>query len=191
MTNSLRLVFLSGPQAVGKMTVGQALERLTDMKLLHNHQLIDLVKPYFEFGSEPFGRLSRSLRRAFMTEAAEAGLSLILTGALPFDDDAVLEVVREDCALYRDRGGKVFLVELTAPLDIRLARNLTENRRRHKELSWATDELLREMDASVQQTSTPGKFPFDFPHLTVDTTVVEPSEAAQRIADWLGDACEK
>jgi hypothetical protein len=47
------LVFIVGPGAVGKMTVGAALAARTGLKLFHNHQTIDLVLPYFAFGSPP------------------------------------------------------------------------------------------------------------------------------------------
>lgn len=39
----MKLVIITGPQAVGKMTVGQELEKLTDLKLFHNHMTIDLA----------------------------------------------------------------------------------------------------------------------------------------------------
>jgi hypothetical protein len=45
------LVLLFGPQAVGKMTVGQELARITELKLFHNHMTIDLLEPYFLFQS--------------------------------------------------------------------------------------------------------------------------------------------
>lgn len=33
----MKLVVIIGPQAVGKMTVGHALEKITGLKLFHNH----------------------------------------------------------------------------------------------------------------------------------------------------------
>ena len=43
------LVVLFGPPAVGKMTVGRELERLTGLPLFHNHMTIELVVPFFDF----------------------------------------------------------------------------------------------------------------------------------------------
>ena len=37
----MKLVFLFGDAAVGKMTVGQELTKITDLKLFHNHMSID------------------------------------------------------------------------------------------------------------------------------------------------------
>ena len=53
----MNLIILFGPPAVGKMTVGQELSRLTGYPLLHNHMTIDLVTEFFDFGTPQFGRL--------------------------------------------------------------------------------------------------------------------------------------
>ncbi len=39
----MNLIMIFGPQAVGKMTVGQELEKITGLKLFHNHMTIDLL----------------------------------------------------------------------------------------------------------------------------------------------------
>ena len=43
----MKLVLIFGPQAVGKMTVGQELAKITGLKLFHNHMTIDLVSNFF------------------------------------------------------------------------------------------------------------------------------------------------
>lgn len=48
----MKFVLIFGPQAVGKMTVGHALEQTTELKLFHNHMTIDLLHPYFGFSQE-------------------------------------------------------------------------------------------------------------------------------------------
>jgi hypothetical protein len=47
-----KFVFIFGPQAVGKMTVGQELAKVTGLKLFHNHMTIDLLEPLFGFSPE-------------------------------------------------------------------------------------------------------------------------------------------
>ena len=47
----MKLVILFGPQAVGKMTVGQELAKQTGLKLFHNHMTIDLVSNFFDYGT--------------------------------------------------------------------------------------------------------------------------------------------
>ena len=43
----MKLVFLFGDAAVGKMTVGQQLTKITDLKLFHNHMSIEPVLEIF------------------------------------------------------------------------------------------------------------------------------------------------
>ena len=43
----MKLVFLIGNTSVGKMTVGQELTKITDLKLFHNHMTIEPVLEIF------------------------------------------------------------------------------------------------------------------------------------------------
>ena len=43
----MKLVFLFGNAAVGKMTVGQELMKITDLRLFHNHMTIEPVLEVF------------------------------------------------------------------------------------------------------------------------------------------------
>ena len=45
----LKLVFLIGDSAVGKMTVGQELTKITDLRLFHNHIIIEPVIETFGY----------------------------------------------------------------------------------------------------------------------------------------------
>lgn len=38
----MKFIIITGPQAVGKMTVAQELTQITGLKLLHNHMTIEL-----------------------------------------------------------------------------------------------------------------------------------------------------
>ena len=58
----MKFILLFGPQAVGKMTIGHELEKVTDLKLFHNHMTIELVKPFFDFGTPSFHRLVNLFR---------------------------------------------------------------------------------------------------------------------------------
>lgn len=45
----LKLVLIIGDTAVGKMTVGQELAKITDLRLFHNHMMIELVLEVFGY----------------------------------------------------------------------------------------------------------------------------------------------
>ena len=44
---TMKLVFIIGDAAVGKMTVGQELMKITDLRLFHNHMTIEPVIEIF------------------------------------------------------------------------------------------------------------------------------------------------
>lgn len=70
----MKFVLIFGPQAVGKMTVGQQLEKITDLKLFHNHMSIELLHPFFGFGSETW-RLSALFRKEIFKAVSESKLN--------------------------------------------------------------------------------------------------------------------
>ncbi|MEK7766820.1 MAG: AAA family ATPase, partial [bacterium] len=122
-----------GPPAVGKMTVGQELAKLTGFKLFHNHQTIDLVLPYFDFGTPPFTRLVGLFRRRLLEEVAASDLKgLIFSYVWAFDMPSDTRAFRRWAGIFKRHGARVFLVELSASLRERLRRNATPNRLHHK-----------------------------------------------------------
>jgi hypothetical protein len=58
------LLFIIGPPAVGKMTVGKGLSHRTGLPLFHNHLSIEAVLPVFDFGTEAFKASTRRDRSA-------------------------------------------------------------------------------------------------------------------------------
>ncbi|WAG71084.1 MULTISPECIES: hypothetical protein [unclassified Clostridium] len=48
----MKLVFLIGDTAVGKMTVGQELAKITDFRLFHNHIIIEPVIGHLDIFTE-------------------------------------------------------------------------------------------------------------------------------------------
>ncbi len=182
------LVFLFGPPAVGKMTVGQELERLTGYRLFHLHQIVDLVLRYFPYSvvaDSPYERLVVSFRRQFFEEAARSGLNLITTAGWRFDLPAEEEAVRSYTRPFLERGGRVCTVELQAPLETRIARNETENRRQHKQVAWSTAEYLR-ADAAAHRYESGGTLPLALPLLQIDTTELSAAATARRICEHFG-----
>ena len=62
----MKLIIIFGPQAVGKMTVGHELEKITDLKLFHNHMTIELVSPFFSYGTKTGKRLVNLFRKEIL-----------------------------------------------------------------------------------------------------------------------------
>ena len=54
----MKFILITGPQAVGKMTVGQELAKQTGYKLLYNHMTIELVRLIFDYDKDAYRRMT-------------------------------------------------------------------------------------------------------------------------------------
>jgi hypothetical protein len=146
----VQFVVIFGPPAVGKMTVGDQLCKITGFKLFHNHMTIEPVLDIFPFGSPPFGRLVNEFRRRIIEEAADAalpGLVFTFVWGLELADD--LELVESYIDLVETRGGCVHFVELYTDQAVRLDRNETPlrlDRKRSKRDVGSSRRHLLELD---------------------------------------------
>ena len=178
------LVFIVGPPAVGKMTVGRELARRTGLRLFTNHDTVDLVMRFFPFGSPPYDRRVGEFRRGIMREVAASGLpGLIFTFVRDFGDAADEATMAEYGAFFTQRGGCVVHAELQAPQAERLLRCATELRLAQKP-SMRNVALSRErlMDADrCYAMDSGGRFDPRADWLRMDNTALSPAQAAERI----------
>src|SRR5580658_5876559 len=118
------LLFLVGPPAVGKMSVGQAITERTGLRLFHNHISIELALRYFDYGTPAFHRLDGEIRRLVLEEVAGSDLpGVVFTFVWAFNVPGDQAFVDERARPFRERGGRVLFVELEATQAERLKRN--------------------------------------------------------------------
>ncbi|QCT03428.1 hypothetical protein E6C60_2716 [Paenibacillus algicola] len=158
----MKLVIIFGPQAVGKMTVGQELERKTELKLFHNHMTIELVSHFFSYGSESGKRLVGLFRKKIFEEVAASDLEgLIFTYVWGLDISADWDYINNVSNIFESKGGSVYLVELEADLDVRLVRNKSDNRLLHKPSKRNFEQSERDLLKTLENhrlNSFPGEF---------------------------------
>ncbi|WP_079508643.1 AAA family ATPase [Mesobacillus jeotgali] len=147
----MKFVLIFGPQAVGKMTVGHELEKITGLKLFHNHMTIDLVNPFFDYGTKEGKSLVGLFREELFKAMAKSDqYGMIFTYVWAFDLQEDWDYVEKVCDLFESEGGTVYFVELEANLDERLVRNRSANRLKHKpskrNLEWSDKDLVETMD---------------------------------------------
>lgn len=182
----MKLVVIFGPHAVGKMTVGQSLERITGLRLFHNHMTIELVANFFNYGTPEGKRLVALFRQEIFEAVAKSDLpGMIFTFMWALDDPADWEYISKLHELFAARGAQVYYVELCADFDVRIERNKTENRLLHKptkrDLAWS-EGAFRKTEAKYRLNSREGEMPFEH-YLKIDNTNLTPDDAAQRIQD--------
>lgn len=182
----MKLVLLFGPHAVGKMTVGQELAKLTELKLFHNHMTIDLVGQFFNYSTKEGKELVQTFRQEIFEAVSQSDLEgLIFTFVWLFDVERDWEYVRDLAQLFESRGAEVCYVELEADLEERLERNVTPNRLEHKpskrDLEWSRNDVLNAAQ-KYRLNSHPGEIPYAN-YLRINTMELSPREAAQKIKD--------
>ncbi len=179
----MKLVFIIGDAAVGKMTVGQELMKITDLRLFHNHMTIE---PVIEIFGKYDGKTIDEIREViFRNFASSENYGMIFTMMMDFDlpsEWAYLEHVKE---IFRPYGTEFYYVELIAPQEVRLQRNATENRLKHKaskrDIEESNQRLIRD-DAHHRCVSFEGEFPFE-PYLRIENAEIGPDAVAGMIKD--------
>ena len=182
----MKLVFLIGSGAVGKMTVGQELMKLTGLRLFHNHMTIEPVIALF---GNYNGKVVNGIREIIFREfAASDQPGMIFTYMWAFDQQQDWDYIEHVKDIFAPYGTEFYYVELVAPQAIRLARNATENRIMNKPSKAdveASNERLKQEDAQYRLVSHEGEIPFDN-YLRIDNSSLSPEEAARIIRDTFG-----
>jgi chloramphenicol 3-O-phosphotransferase len=172
----MKLVFLHGAPAVGKLTVARELANLTGLRLFHNHLTVDLVSSLFSFGTEPFILLREQIWLAAFAAAARQQVSLIFT----FNPERTVRdrFIQDAIEAVEPSGGKVVFIELTCA-EAELERRIEDASRREFGKLASTEQYRSLKEAGA----------FHFPKLpnglSLDTTSQSAAETARLISDYL------
>lgn len=177
----MKLLFMIGNAAVGKMTVGQELAKITGLRLFHNHMTIEPVLEIFgQFNSEAIMRLRHVIFEEF---AKTDNYGMIFTYMWAFDRQADWDYVEYVKDIFTPYNTEFYYAELVASREVRLARNTMENRlsqkasKRNIELS---NQRLISDDTKYRLESLDGEIPFDN-YIKIDNTNLAPDVVAQMI----------
>ncbi|MCO4795320.1 MAG: AAA family ATPase [Bacteriovoracaceae bacterium] len=186
---SKKFVLLFGPPAVGKMSVGRELEKLSKLRLFHNHMTIELVLPFFDFGTPSFSKLNEGFREQIIEEVSGSDLpGMIFTFVWDLDDPEDKEYIDELAKKFSDKGGEIYYVELEADLEERLIRNRGEERllaKASKRDVEASEKRLLKNDGLSRLNSNDDN-PFYYSnYLKIDSTKLSAVDTAKRIADFI------
>ena len=173
----MKLILIIGSGAVGKMTVGQELMKITNLRLFHNHMMIE---PVIEIFDRFDGTIIQRLRETVIDEFVKSDLEgMIFTYMWAFD----MVSDREYIMSVAEKFDEIYCVELIADQSVRLERNKTENRLKNKaskrDLATTERRLIGE-DTNHRLVSLDGEIPFKN-YLRIDNTDLSPDAVAQMI----------
>ncbi len=113
----MKLVFLIGNGAVGKMTVGQELTKITDLRLFHNHMAIEPVLEVFGGWN---GEAIKGIRRVIFEEFAKTDqYGLIFTFMWAFDRREDRDYIAWIRSIFEPYGTEFYCVVLVASQAVR------------------------------------------------------------------------
>ena len=149
--NSMKFIIITGPQAVGKMTVGQELVKITNLKLLHNHMTIEVLTKKIEYSRDSFRKLNEEFRIKIFEEFAKSDEEgIIFTTTWDFDDEEEWDRIYKYIQIFKVNNAEIYIVELETNLEERLKRNKMENRLLNKpskrNLEWSEKDLLKSVE---------------------------------------------
>lgn len=174
----MKLIIIVGSGAVGKMTVGQELMKITDLRLFHNHMMIEPVIDIFGYFH---GGVTQKLREVIFEEFLKSNnegmiFTFLWAFDMPSDRKYILSVA--------EKFDEVYCVELIADRSVRLERNKTENRLKNKaskrDLEISEQRLLNE--ERYRLVSEEGEIPFEN-YLRIDNTDLAPDIVAKMIKE--------
>ena len=176
----MKLVLIVGDSAVGKMTVGQELQRITGLRLFHNHMTIEPVLEIFnDFNVDVILKLRYLIFEEFVKTDNEG---MIYTCMWDYDAQEDWDIMNKILGIFE--GAQIYCVELTAPLEVRLQRNATENRLRNKaskrDIEASNARLINY--ASRRFISRDGEIPIQN-FIRIDNSNLDADKVAQMIKE--------
>ena len=175
----MKLVLIVGAGAVGKMTVGQELMKITNLRWFHNHMMIEPVIEIFgKFKGETILKLREIIFDDFVNDDENEGM--IHTFMWAFEMKSDWEYVENLVKKFDE----VYCVELIASQEVRLERNKTENRLVNKaskrDIEASNKRLLKE--DLHRLVSNEGEIPFKN-YLRINNENIEAKDFAQKIKE--------
>lgn len=174
----MKLIFLYGPPAVGKLTIGTSLSKRLDIPLIDNHSVVNPIVRLFPWGDPDQQRLAREFRLELFRTAARRGKDLITTfgGGGELYDDFIQDTIKG----VEAHGGKVIFVQLTAPREVLFSRVANESRVQKQTI--ASETTLAEVFEQKPDVFSRALVP---DHLTVDTSSQSIEELTTIIANYV------
>ncbi len=177
------LIIVSGPQAVGKMTVAEKLRDKIGYRLMTNHDSIELSDVIFERKSDAQKEFNLLIRQVAFETAVKHNVNMIFTFVMAYGEKEDQDYIDSLKNMFEKSGGKFYFVELSADLETRLQRNVTEHRLEMKptkrDTEWTKNDILKTAE-KYRLNSYDDEFICDN-HIKINNNDLSPEEVADII----------
>jgi len=182
------LIVVSGPHAVGKMTVAECIKEKIGYSLMVNHDSIEVSDKIFGIGTAAQRELNEHIRQDVFQIAIKYDVNMLFTFVTAFDSQDDLDYLARLRTMFEKTGGKFYFVELEADVQTRLERNVTPHRLEAKytknNIERSTQDLLETMkryrlNSKEGETICPN-------HLKINNTELSPEKVADIVIQKYG-----
>ena len=170
----MKLIFLCGPPASGKLTVAEKLSERTGIPLFHNHLSRDLVRDIYGDKLRDNYELVDRIRSDVLDYCSKNNTDLIFTYVYEGSDDDAN--VRNFMKTIENNKGEVLFVELSASRADLISRVDNESRKKFKKL----------IDPAIMEKITVDTSIYSIPFvdsLKINTSELTPDQSAKIIVD--------
>jgi len=129
----MKLLFLYGPPASGKLTIAEKLSQTTGIPLFHNHLSRNLVKDIYRDATRQHYGLVDRIRYDVLDYCSQHGTDLIFTYVYEGEEEDD-EDIRKFTEIITRNQGTITFIELTANREDLIKRANSESRRKQKKL---------------------------------------------------------
>jgi tRNA uridine 5-carbamoylmethylation protein Kti12 len=174
----MKLIFIYGPPAVGKLTVAKELSRKTGYKIFHNHHTLDLAESIFTWGSEEFWKLVRKLRLDVIEAIAESEKGGVIFTFVYNGSHEEKKFIDHLESVVKKQNGVVYYVNLVAQKNVLKSRVKNSSRRKFSKIS-----SVATLEKALKKISEKGLKKKK--HLLIDNTKLSISKTARLISDFI------
>lgn len=182
------LIVVSGPQAVGKMTVAESLRDKLKYNLMINHDSIEVSDKIFGYGTQSQQEFNKVFREKAFEIAVKNNVDLIFTYVCAFDAKEDVEYVKNLQRMFEESGGNFYFIELSADLKTRLERNVTPHRLEMKvskrDIVRSEADLLKTVEKHRLNSNEDEVLCKN--HLKLDNTDLSPEQVADMVIAGFG-----
>jgi hypothetical protein len=175
---TMKLLFLHGAPAVGKLTVAKALLKAIPGRLFDNHAAIDVARTVFDFGAPGFWELVLDVQCAVLEAAAGQNTPMVVM-TYCYADPEDLPTFRQFEAIAQQSGGQLLPVFLHCVREEAIRRIGNPDRAERRKITSA-EGLAKFLDEfNLTQVPRPDC-------LVLDTGMRSPDATAQEIIQHFG-----
>lgn len=172
----MKLIFIYGPPAVGKLTIARELAKITPYKVFHNHIAQDYIESIIDFHDPQFFYYIEQLMLYGITIAAKEDTPIIFTYCYDYKQDN--SFVKKVMKIVKKYYGTVYFVQVTCS-DKQLFKRVTSLSRK----KYGKIKSVKTLKTLFNKWNLNHAISF-VKQLHINNTYLKPKKAAERIKQY-------